>query len=51
MSLDLLPEFIRENYECHEWRHACSLMHTEGAMPPEFFDWAGVPRPAAAAHQ
>lgn len=29
MSLDLLPAFIRENYECHEWRHACAIMHTD----------------------
>lgn len=29
MSLELLPEFIRENYECHEWRHACSIMHSD----------------------
>lgn len=29
MSLELLPEFIREHYECHEWRHACSIMHSD----------------------
>jgi hypothetical protein len=29
MSIELLPEFIRENYECHEWRHACAIMHTD----------------------
>jgi len=26
MSLDLLPLFIRENYECYEWGHACAIM-------------------------
>ena len=26
MTLDLLPEFIRENYEVHEWKHACAIL-------------------------
>ena len=26
MGIDLLPEFIRDNYECHEWRHACAVL-------------------------
>jgi hypothetical protein len=26
MSVDLLPEFIRENYEIHEWKHACAIL-------------------------
>lgn len=26
MSLDLLPEFIRANYETHEWKHACAIL-------------------------
>ncbi|MHB1280354.1 MAG: hypothetical protein ACYCYL_03850 [Acidithiobacillus sp.] len=27
MSIDLLPEFVRENYEIHEWKHACAILH------------------------
>lgn len=26
MTLDLLPEFIREHYEVYEWRHACAIL-------------------------
>jgi hypothetical protein len=26
MSLDLLPTFVRENYETHEWKHACAIL-------------------------
>jgi hypothetical protein len=26
MSIDLLPAFIRENYEIHEWKHACAIL-------------------------
>ena len=26
MSTDLLPIFIREHYEVHEWKHACAIL-------------------------
>ncbi len=26
MSIDLLPEFIRTNYEVYEWKHACAIL-------------------------
>ncbi|MCX2829432.1 BglII/BstYI family type II restriction endonuclease [Bacillus sp. DHT2] len=26
MSIELLPQFIRDNYEVHEWRHACAIL-------------------------
>jgi hypothetical protein len=26
MTTDLLPEFIRRNYEVHEWKHACAVL-------------------------
>lgn len=26
MSLDFFPSFVRENYEIHEWRHACAIL-------------------------
>jgi hypothetical protein len=26
MSIELLPEFIRENYELHEWKHSCAIL-------------------------
>jgi len=26
MVIDLLPQYIRENYETHEWRHAVSIL-------------------------
>lgn len=29
MGLDLLPEFIRNNYEVHEWRHACAILNQD----------------------
>lgn len=29
MSIGLLPQYIRDNYECYEWRHACAIMHTD----------------------
>ena len=29
MSLELLPERIREKYEVHEWRHATSILKTD----------------------
>ncbi len=29
MSIDLRPEFIRENYEVHEWKYACAILHPD----------------------
>ncbi|MFH1428509.1 MAG: BglII/BstYI family type II restriction endonuclease [Candidatus Margulisiibacteriota bacterium] len=29
MSIDLLPEFIRQMYEVHEWNHACAILHSD----------------------
>lgn len=26
MSIEFLPQFIRDNYEIHEWRHACVIL-------------------------
>ncbi len=26
MGTELLPEFIRESYEVHEWKHACAIL-------------------------
>ena len=36
MSTDLLPEFIRENYEVHEWKHACAILKQD--FPDEWRD-------------
>ena len=40
MSLDLLPEFVREHYELHEWKHACAILHED--FPSEWHDIASV---------
>jgi hypothetical protein len=29
MSVDLLPRFIRDNYEVHEWKHACAILQQD----------------------
>ncbi len=26
MLIDRLPDFIRESYECHEWKHASAIL-------------------------
>lgn len=26
MGVELLPKFIRDNYDVHEWRHACAIL-------------------------
>lgn len=36
MGLDLLPQFIRANYQCAEWRHACAVL--SGDFPQEWAD-------------
>ncbi len=34
MGIDILPKFIRENYEVHEWKHAIAVLKTD--FPEEF---------------
>lgn len=36
MSIDLLPAWIRENYEVHEWKHACAVLSQD--FPDEWKD-------------
>jgi len=36
MGVDLLPAFIRENYECHEWKHAVAILTSD--FPDEWRD-------------
>ena len=36
MGLNLVPENIRQNYEVHEWKHACAILH--GDYPNEWND-------------
>lgn len=40
MSIELLPEFIRENYEVHEWKHACAILKED--FPDEWNDILSV---------
>ncbi len=34
MGTELLPDFIKENYECHEWKHAAAIL--KGDFPQEW---------------
>lgn len=36
MGIELLPDFIRENYEVHEWKHALAILNED--FPKEFKD-------------
>ncbi len=36
MGTDLLPAFIRDHYEVHEWKHACAILHQD--FPAEWAD-------------
>ncbi|MFN4165207.1 MAG: BglII/BstYI family type II restriction endonuclease [Ferrovibrio sp.] len=36
MGTEILPDFIRENYEVHEWRHACAILQQD--FPNEWGD-------------
>ena len=36
MSKTLLPKFIRENYEVHEWKHSCAILAND--FPDEWKD-------------
>ncbi len=29
MGKDLLPQYITENYEIHEWKHACAILQSD----------------------
>ena len=29
MSIEFLPQFIRDHYEIHEWRHACAILKAD----------------------
>jgi len=40
MGIELLPEFVRENYEVHEWKHACAILAVD--FPPEWRDICAV---------
>lgn len=40
MSLNLLPEFVREHYEVHEWKHACAILKQD--FPAEWNDICDV---------
>jgi hypothetical protein len=37
VAIELLPAFIREHYECHEWRHACAVLKNDFAQ-----EWADI---------
>lgn len=36
MGIELLPEYIRGNYEVHEWKHACAILRSD--FPDEWKD-------------
>ena len=36
MTTDLLPIFVRDHYEVHEWKHACAILHQD--FPNEWSD-------------
>ena len=36
MGIDLLPEFVQNNYEIHEWRHSLSILKND--FPAEWSD-------------
>lgn len=40
MSIELLPPFIRDNYEVHEWKHACAILKED--FPNEWNDILSV---------
>ena len=40
MSIELLPEFIREHYELHEWKHSCAILKED--FPEEWKDIISV---------
>ncbi len=40
MGIDLLPPFIQDNYEIHEWKHACAILKED--FPNEWDDVVDV---------
>jgi hypothetical protein len=40
MGIELLPKYIRENYEVHEWKHACAILKED--FPKELADIIAV---------
>lgn len=40
MGVELWPQYIRDNYEVHEWRHATAVLHTD--FKAEFDDIADI---------
>ncbi|MBF0104245.1 MAG: restriction endonuclease [Deltaproteobacteria bacterium] len=40
MSTDLLSDYIRKNYEVHEWKHACAILKHD--FPQEWEDVVSV---------
>ncbi|MBJ6609555.1 MAG: hypothetical protein JG718_04280 [Candidatus Thiothrix moscowensis] len=36
MAISLLPQFIHDNYEVHEWKHACAILKED--FPQEWQD-------------
>lgn len=40
MSKELLPEFVRNKYEVHEWKHACAILKED--FPEEWNDILSV---------
>jgi hypothetical protein len=36
MGIELLPDFIRQNYEIHEWKHASAILAVD--FPQEWQD-------------
>lgn len=40
MTLDVFPESIRQNYEIHQWRHACAILAKD--FPDELADLVDV---------
>ncbi|KAB0668373.1 restriction endonuclease [Oryzomonas sagensis] len=29
MGIELIPDYIRDNYEVHEWKHACAILKSD----------------------
>lgn len=40
MSIELLPQFVVDNYEVHEWKHACAILKED--FPNEWEDILSV---------
>ncbi len=40
MSINLIPPFVKKNYEVHEWKHACAILKQD--FPAEWQDIMSV---------